>query len=45
MLYILVDVDKLDINYGYCGNNSQNPNKVNIAKWTFQMKKKTAKSL
>lgn len=31
MLYVLVDVDKVDINCGYSGNNSQNPHKVNIA--------------
>lgn len=42
MLYILVDVDKVNINYGYHGNNTQNPHKINIANWTFKLKKKNA---
>lgn len=42
MLYILVNVDKVNINYGYHGNNTQNPHKINIANWTFKLKRKNA---
>lgn len=45
ILCILLEVGEVDINYGYHGNNTQNPHKVNIANWTFKLKKKSATEL